>query len=408
MFQPFFLFKKFSKKTFLFLSFLFSISIAIAQPIQLSELTEISVVVADPGTHELFEAFGHPAIRIKDPANRIDIAYNYGIFDFDQPYFYLNFTRGYLNYKVEAWPYPAFENSYIRENRSLKEYVLNMSMGQKQSVFEFLENNIKPENQHYFYDYFYDNCATRIWDAFKAALGDDLHFDESYIEPKHSFRTLVDSLTVHKPWGDFGIDLCLGLPMDKKLNSYEYMYLPEFLGRSIDHATITINGNEQPFVKSSRMIFQSLPREIKVGLFTPNFLFWSIFAFVFILTIIELVLKRKFVFLDVLIFGTAGLVGLLLFILWVATDHQAAVNNLNIIWANPLYLVGIYFLIKKSKPGWLPVYFLCIGILLLLFLIAWPINPQGINVAIIPIALTIFTRSVFLYLRLKKSSVTDQ
>ncbi len=387
----------------LLLVFMFAIGIASqAEDVVLSGEAEISVVVADPGTAELFEVFGHPAIRVFDPVNRIDAAFNYGVFDFNQPNFYLNFTKGYLNYMLAVWPYPSFEASYISENRSLTEYVLNLSQQQKQEIFDFLMNNAKPENRHYYYDYFYDNCATRIWDVFDETLKDDLHFDSGYVETGHSFRTLVDSLTVNKPWGDFGIDLCLGLPMDKKLTSYEYMFLPEFLGRGIAKATIEIDGKTVPFTKEKRLIFQSGPKEINAGLFTPNTLFWSIFILALIVTIIEFFKSRNFNFLDILIFGVLGMIGLLLLVLWVATNHSAAADNLNIIWANPLYLIGVFYLLKKGKnPGWLSWFFLTNLIVMILLLIFWPLNPQGINVAVIPIILTLGIRSWYVRYRLR-------
>lgn len=368
-----------------------------AQDIVLSAEAQISVVVADPGTVELFEVFGHPAIRIFDPINQIDAAFNYGIFDFNQPNFYLNFTKGYLNYMLAVWHYPSFEAAYISENRSLIEYVLNLSQKQKQEIFDFLENNAKPENRHYYYDYFYDNCATRIWDAFDETLKDDLHFDPTYVETGHSFRTLVDSLTVNKPWGDFGIDICLGLPMDKKLSAYEYMFLPEFLGRAIDKATIDIDGETRPFVKNKRIIFQSEPEEIKLGLFTPKLFFWSFFIVILVVTIIGVLKRKDFRFLDVLIFGVIGIVGLLLFVLWTATNHTAAANNLNIIWANPLYLVGVFFLLKRKKTGWPGRFFLTNLVVMILLLILWPFNPQGINIAVIPIILILGIRSLYIF-----------
>jgi len=389
----------------LFIFFVFITVQSYCQTIQLSENAQISVVVADPGSLELYEAFGHPAIRIKDPVINMDLAYNYGIFDFNQPHFYLNFARGFLNYKVEAWPYHAFEASYIYENRSLKEYVLNLSGSQKQDIFDFLDNNVKPENQHYFYDYFYDNCSTRIWEVFEKVLGKDLHFNENYTATGHSFRTLVDSLTVNMPWGDFGIDLCLGLPMDKKLTPYEYMFLPEFLGRSIAHSSITIKGVEHPFVKESKAVFQSTPENIETGLFTPNFIFWSVFVLIALLTITGFLKNKKMVILDVAFFGITGLIGVFLVLLWAATDHNAAANNLNIIWANPIYLVGVFYLLSKNKPLWLKKFFLVIGIMLILFLISWPVNPQGINVAVIPIALALALRSFVIYFRQRNVQV---
>lgn len=386
----------------LFLVFLFLTGLSSqAQNIVLSAEAEISVVIADPGTVELFEVFGHPAIRVFDPVNQIDAAFNYGVFDFDQPNFYLNFTKGYLNYMLAVWRYPSFETAYISENRSLVEYVLNLSQKQKQEIFDFLENNAKPENRQYFYDYFYDNCATRIWDAFDETLKDNLHFDQAYVETGHSFRTLVDSLTVNKPWGDFGIDLCLGLPMDKKLSAYEYMFLPEFLGRGIAKVTIDREGETQPFVLEKRLIYQSDSKEVNAGLFTPNILFWSVFILVLVVTAIAFLRGKDSRFLDILIFGIIGTVGFLLLVLWVASNHSAAANNLNIIWTNPLYLIGVFFLLKRKKPGWLSWFFLTSLVVMILLLILWPLNPQGINVAVIPIILTLGIRSWYIFYRLK-------
>ena len=367
-----------------------------AQDIVLSDYATISVVVTDPGKKELFEAFGHPAIRVYDPVNQIDDAFNYGVFDFNQPNFYLNFTKGYLNYKLDVWPYPYFQAAYIQENRSVREYVLNLSSDQKQEVFNFLATNALPENCEYYYDYFYDNCATRIWDVFEKVLKDDLIFDDTYVATGHSFRTLVDSLTVHKPWGDFGIDLCLGLPMDKKLSSYEYMYLPEFLGRSINAAKIKIDGDTYPFTKSSKLIFQSRPQKIHVGFFTPKVLFWGIFVIAFALTFFGVYLKRKFRLIDLTIFGITGLIGLLLLLLSTVTDHEAAENNLNLLWANPLYLIGWFGLWKKNYTVWVIKFFKYVAIFLVLVILTWPWNPQGYNPAMIAIALTLCLRAWFI------------
>ncbi len=395
MYLNFSIFNHFQKILFFVLFFTVSFS-GSAQHIQLTEQAQISVVVADPGTQELFEVFGHPAIRVHDPAKQIDLAFNYGIFDFDQPYFYLNFTRGYLNYMVAAWPYPAFENAYVSENRSLKEYVLNLTPTQKQKIFDFLAENVKPENRNYFYDYFYDNCSTRIWDVLEKTLGDDLYFDEEFTATGHSFRTLVDSLTVNKPWGDFGIDLCLGLPMDKKLSAYEYMYLPEFLGRSLAHASINVNGEKQALVSESNMVFESRFVSPEKNFFTPLLLFWSIFGLMAAITIIGYFTKIGFTAFDVLLFGVVGLVGLLLLILWVATDHAAAANNLNILWANPLYLPGVVFLLNGNRKKAVKISFLFFTIVLALFLITWPFNPQGLNMATVPIAITLLLRAMYI------------
>ena len=74
----------------------------IARNYELSPSAEISIITCDPGQEALYAAFGHSAIRINDPVLGIDLAYNYGVFDFNQPNFYLNFTRGHLIYKLSV------------------------------------------------------------------------------------------------------------------------------------------------------------------------------------------------------------------------------------------------------------------------------------------------------------------
>ncbi|HYC86358.1 MAG TPA: DUF4105 domain-containing protein, partial [Chryseosolibacter sp.] len=194
----------------------------------LSERARVSVITCGPGQRVLYTAFGHSAFRIEDPVNGIDQVYNYGVFDFRRKNFYLNFARGQNYYKLAAYPYPNFEYEYIYFNRFIHQQVLNLDQGQKQAFFDFLEENAKPENATYLYDYFYDNCATRIRDVTQKVLGDSVRFDGSYIQTDYTIRELTDLYLDYQPWGDLGIDICLGLPMDKRAAPHEYMFLPDY------------------------------------------------------------------------------------------------------------------------------------------------------------------------------------
>src|SRR5690606_19067908 len=136
-----------------------------------------------PG-ERLFEAFGHSAVRVKDPLHHIDFVYNYGTFNFNQPNFYINFAKGYLEYYLSKTTFDRFEQVYRYYNRSISEQVLNLSYPQKQEIFFFLEQNALPENRYYFYDYLYDNCSTRIRDAFEEVLGKALEFDPAYVRSR--------------------------------------------------------------------------------------------------------------------------------------------------------------------------------------------------------------------------------
>ncbi len=117
--------------------------------------------------------------------------------------------------------------------------MLNLSASQKQTLFNYLQHNALPEFEHYRYDYFYNNCATKIRDVTAEALAaDSVKFDGSYITTNYTIRDLTDIYLVKQPWGDLGIDICLGLPMDKTASLSEYMFLPDCIESGFDHATI--------------------------------------------------------------------------------------------------------------------------------------------------------------------------
>ena len=161
--------------TYLFL-FLFFLNIpSEAQVTTLSEAAEISIITIGPGKN-LYDKFGHSAFRVKDEANGIDWAYNYGTYDFNTPNFYTKFAQGKLNYNLSVAYFEAFYQNYVQENRWVKEQVLNLSSTEKNELFQYLQNNATPENRGYLYDFFFDNCATRIRDVLKAVLGEELQY----------------------------------------------------------------------------------------------------------------------------------------------------------------------------------------------------------------------------------------
>ena len=227
---------------------------------QLSEQANISVLTCGP-YDELYSAFGHSAFRIYDPVNNINVTCNYGTFDFNQPNFYLNFALGNNLYKLSIQDYQRFEDVYIYENRFIHEQVLNLTSEQKQKLFAYLQWNAKPENASYYYDYFYDNCSTKIRDVLLEALGKDVIFDETHITTDYTIRELTDFYLKDLPWGDLGIDICLGLPMDKKAAPLEYMFLPDFVESAFDHASIVQNGSTVPLVKEKHITYEARASE---------------------------------------------------------------------------------------------------------------------------------------------------
>jgi len=385
---------------------LFLSTIGRCQLITLTPQAEISIITCGPDAHELYAAFGHSAIRVYDPANRIDYAYNYGVFDFNQPNFYLNYTKGLLLFKLGVYSYPDFVNSYRYFNRWVTEQVLDLSQQQKQALFDYLEWNSLPENETYRYDYFYNNCANKVRDVFVQILGDSLHFDHSYIDTHYTIRELTDLYLHDHPWGDLGIDICLGLPMDKLATPYDYMFLPDYVMSGFDHAALARNGQFVPAVKEKIPVFVNMPTEPDHAPVHPWTVFGAILGIAFVLSLLDYRRKRLSLWFDAILFGATGAIGLLLLMLWTLTDHAAAANNFNLLWALPTHLIIFFVLFGKWKAA-SRKYFAAVSVLSLLLLAGWSLLPQQLNVFLIPLVAALMIRSFMISRQLQVAGASS-
>lgn len=371
---------------------LLSLSIAAKSQTILSSQAEISVITCGPFQGELYSAFGHSAIRVNDPVLGFDIAYNYGVFDFNQPNFYLNFTRGFLYYKLGVYSYPDFRDYYISYNRYVHEQLVNLDSIQKQKIFSYLENNAQPQNQTYRYDYFYNNCSSKVRDVFAEVFSSQIKFDGTFIKTDFTIRDLTHAYLTQQPWGELGIDICLGLPMDKKATPYDYMFLPDYVESSFNHTTL----NGQPIVKKNISVYESSPEQIPFHWYHPWIIFGIIFVFVGLLTYRDWKRKKLTKWFDVCLFSILGLLGWLLLILWVATDHKAAAYNFNLLWAFPLHLIGGIALIKGKRNKWIAYYFTFVVILTSTTIVIWSLLPQHMNDYLVPIVAIILMRALII------------
>lgn len=358
----------------------------------LSEKASISIITFGAGQEELYTAFGHSAIRLYDSIAGTDIIFNYGVFNFNQPHFYLNFARGYLYYMVDIYPYDLFRDHYIQHNRFVHEQVLDLTQEQKQKLANFLFWNMRPENQTYRYDYFYNNCATKVRDVFEHVLQKDLSFDSTFVKTNYTIRDLTDLYLGQQPWGDLGIDICLGLPMDKKARPREYMFLPDYIESSFDHADNKATG--KPLVKEKIIVFHPDKEKAPSHWFHPWIIFGIAFVIAAYITWRDWQRKKITQWLDVTLFFVVGALGILLLLLWTMTDHKAAAKNFNLLWALPTHTIAAVFLLRKQKPKWIGNYFLFTAILSSLLLGLWYLLPQALNVFLIPVVGIILIRAL--------------
>jgi len=381
------------KKTFIFLLLLFLSFSVFSQ--KLSENSSISLITIAPG-NDLYSVFGHTAIRIQDSLLNIDKAYNYGTFDFDDPNFYVKFVKGDLNYMVSDGNFEYFLRYYMSENRSVTEQKLNLSLQQKQQLFDFLEWNLLPENKFYLYDFFFRNCATVVRDVFEKQLDGSISFHAD--DKNYTFRNMLHQyLGEGNEWSKLGIDLILGSRADKIAKPREYMFLPDYLMFATETARLKTDSGSIAFAQTKEVLFQSQKTEIEQSIILPHTLFWIVFVVYALITVLGFKFKKRFYFFDFLWLLGAGIGGFILFFAWFFTNHTITVNNFNLVWLLVTHLVFAFFLFGKKKSGFYKGYLLMNGSLNVLLLLTWLIIPQELNIWIIPLILTFAQRFFYLY-----------
>jgi hypothetical protein len=155
-----------------------------------------------PGT-EIYSVYGHSALRIVNIDNGSDVVYNWGVFDFATPHFALKFAKGRLDYMVDDTSLQNFLEEYIYEKRSVYEQKVNLEPEEIQKLLALLEENLKPENIKYRYDFFYDDCSTRIRDLLEKTIGSKLLYPPDEKKGLPTFREKVSKYQKPYPWLDY-------------------------------------------------------------------------------------------------------------------------------------------------------------------------------------------------------------
>lgn len=354
----------------------------------LTPSSKISLLTVGRADREIYQNFGHTAIRVRDSILGWDLVYNYGTFNFGEPGFLMKFIRGKLLYYESIDNYPDFQQMYIDENRWIREQELNLTLEQRQLLFERLTVNAREENKYYKYDFLFDNCSTRprnillsLFKTKKFAKDED---------DNASYRQLIDR-NVPNEWLDLGMDLLIGIPTDKKAN-YGRTFLPYELMQLCDSAIV----DGKPLVSNNKLILDTVPEYTSRNWITPGLVFWILFVVILILQV-KFSLFARFKFIPVIYFTILGLFGWLFLFMWFCTDHLSTKWNLNILWAMPLNIPFFLFALKKELPKLVLAFIKIYRVILITLLIGWWANPQTYHAAVIPLILIgILFSSIFL------------
>ncbi len=368
--------------------------------LQLTEASEISVLSIGPG-YLLNDSFGHSAIRVKDPLYNFDVVYDYGRYDFEAEGFYLNFAQGKLNYMIGRTEFEDFLSFYEYQNRRVQEQQLNLSTKQKTAFYYFLTENIKPENQSYPYDFFYNNCATKITDAIESILEDQITYLPPSTFEQDTFRNLIRSDLNQNSWGSLGIDVALGSKIDQLASVKEHLFLPKNLYLLLENAQI--GSTNLKIVKKSKILTSSSFVKTFDGFGSPLAILSLIAFAILFVTFRDHKKNKRSKWLDVSLFAFTGLIGLALLLLWFATDHTATSDNYNLLWAFATNLLFIPSILKTRLNNRGIKYIVFLVILLALMMLHWITGVQSFAIGLIPLLIAICVRYLFLIRHFNKA-----
>ena len=366
--------------------------------------TVVSLVNFYPGG-EIFELEGHTALRVRMQGR--DMAVSYGMFSFNEPNFVYRFVKGETDYWVGLVPWYVFENEYKRQGRRIVEHRLNMTGEQKKRLIDLLDENLRPENSVYRYNYVRDNCATRPLGIIEKAYGDSIVLGKPQgdIAGNVTFRDVMRHYHANYPWYQFGIDICLGSGIDMDLDNREKAFAPVVLDMQMPEATV---GGRK--IVSETVIVNDVTPDNAVSGPTPWFLTpMAVFTLFFIMVcmITARDVKRRHVsrWLDSLLFGLYGIVGLLVTFLVFCSDHEATSPNWLIFWFNPLCFLPAVCVWIKSARKLLNCYQIVNFAVLILLACAWAWTGQHANPAFVPLFLAELVRGAsYIFINLKTNS----
>ena len=298
---------------------------------------EISLVTYGPGDI-YWERFGHDAIELRDTASGEEVNFNYGVFNFDEKNFFLNFARGHMRYLIDAEVTTDEEDFYKQAGRSITKQRLALTPQQAAALRDLLFWNLRPENAGYNYDYYADNCTTRVRDALDHALGGVIKARLTTLPGGMTYRQQTVRLMSAQPWLMLILDLGLGPYADQPLNAWQESFLPEVLQTNIRAITVADgHGGTQPLVQSEDLLSPhhlnvppASPPDLRIPLGIAGLLLGALIALAWHRAqLIYAVLSSTFLLV-------AGIVGLLMLTLWTLTEHHSAWANANLLLFNPL------------------------------------------------------------------------
>ena len=366
----------------------------------------VSLITCSPGT-EVYAVYGHTALRIEIPSQGIDMAVNYGLFAFDAPNFIWRFIKGETDYIVGLIGYPIFEQEYTTRGSQVTLQKLNLSEKEKIELVRLLNENLRPENREYRYNFLYNNCSTKARDKVEEALTGHITIDEQH---QHTYRSIIHQYTEDYPWLQFGIDYLLGIEADRAIDARQQMFAPEYLMNYMTRAQLTDNDKQFPYVIETTIVE---PTEEKDDVWrfplNPTQAMILLLLLVMVVSTFEIFAEHRQGWFDILLLTIQGIMGCIVTFLLFFSEHPTVGSNIHAIYLNPLPLIFIPFIISSLLRHKVSALYHIEALMLIVFTATAIILKQSIQPAawILVIALLIRAlHNIWIYPRaIKKMSI---
>ncbi|MCF0198259.1 MAG: DUF4105 domain-containing protein [Bacteroidaceae bacterium] len=379
-----------------FLLLLFLVMGALGVTAQEENDIEISVVTCSPGT-EVYQLYGHTALRVQQRSHGLDVVYNYGVFDFRAPHFLWRFVLGQCDYELAAYPYPFFLQDYLLRGSRVEEQVLNLTPAEAQRLLVMLMDNARSENKTYRYNFLTNNCTTKVRDMVERAVEGEVVYSRSL--PPATYRDILHQFTDGYPWSQEGNDLLLGAQCDTVLTDRSSLFIPSRLQTFLRDAQVFDGmGNRRPLLRGENELLALRPRVAESSSWPAPV--WVGVLFVALCTLlfaIERKWKRQWWLFDVLFLLAQGLVGVLLCFMFFFSAHPTVGSNW-LVWPfNPLPLLCLPWVVRCAATRRFCLYHYVAAAVLALFAVFAEWIPQDISLMVILIVVGLVVRHVSYY-----------
>ncbi|MBO4661516.1 MAG: DUF4105 domain-containing protein [Bacteroidaceae bacterium] len=385
------------KRIVFFLMMSASVLLAVAQS---PSHTEVSVITCSPGD-EVYSLYGHTAIRLRDEARGLDIAVNYGVFDFNTDHFAWKFVLGETDYMCMAVPWHFFIDEYRQRGSSVKAQVLNLTEEETDSLVRYLDWNLKPENCIYRYNYLTDNCTLRVMDCVERAIKGRIVY--SWDTDRLTYRDIIHDYTNGSPWAQVGNDILLGCDVDTILSSRAKCFVPDYYSSALNGALIRdLVADTRPMVRRTETLLEaSVPAGAQQDSFpvSPVIAVWGLFAVLCLIALIEYRTGYMLWPLDFVLLTAHGVAGAILLFVFLFSQHPALDTNWQVWLLNPLPLLAMPFVVRDAWKRQCCIWHYILAAMILSFLVFTPWIPQKYSVITIPLALALVTRPVSYIIR---------